>query len=49
MTATPHYTQFIDGSWVDTDRTFDIIDPANGELVATAARGSVEICSLPRA
>ena len=42
MTATPHYTQFIDGHWVDPDRTFDIIDPANGELVATAARGSVE-------
>ncbi|TQC39040.1 aldehyde dehydrogenase family protein, partial [Rhodococcus sp. WS4] len=42
MTAIPHYTQFIDGHWVDTDRTFDIIDPANGELVATAARGSVE-------
>ncbi|PQP14785.1 aldehyde dehydrogenase family protein [Rhodococcus opacus] len=42
MTATPHYTQFIDGQWVDTARTFDIIDPANGELVATAARGSVE-------
>ncbi|QYB00537.1 aldehyde dehydrogenase family protein (plasmid) [Rhodococcus sp. USK10] len=42
MTAIPHYTQFIDGQWVDTDRTFDIIDPANGELVATAARGSVE-------
>lgn len=42
MTAIPHYTQFIDGQWIDTDRTFDIIDPANGELVATAARGSVE-------
>ena len=42
MTAVPHYTQYIDGQWVDTERNFEIVDPATGELVATVARGSIE-------
>jgi acyl-CoA reductase-like NAD-dependent aldehyde dehydrogenase len=41
MGATPHYTQYIDGQWVDTSDRFEIIDPSTGEIFATAARGSV--------
>lgn len=40
--STPHYTMYIDGEWVDADGTFEIVNPATEELVATAARGTVE-------
>lgn len=38
----PHFPLFIDGQWVDTDCQLDIINPATGELAATAAKGTVE-------
>jgi acyl-CoA reductase-like NAD-dependent aldehyde dehydrogenase len=38
----PHYTMYIDGKWVDTDGRFEIINPATEELVATAAKGTLE-------
>ncbi|HVW42770.1 MAG TPA: aldehyde dehydrogenase family protein [Amycolatopsis sp.] len=36
-----HYKMFIGGQWVDTDERYSIIDPANEDLVATAAKGGV--------
>ncbi|MGW4844388.1 aldehyde dehydrogenase family protein [Nocardia brasiliensis] len=32
---------FIDGEWVDADARFEVIDPADETLVATAAKGSI--------
>jgi aldehyde dehydrogenase (NAD+) len=37
-----HYTMFIGGEWVDSDDHFEILNPANEELVATVAKGSAE-------
>ncbi|UFS58325.1 aldehyde dehydrogenase family protein [Subtercola endophyticus] len=37
-----HYPLFIGGQWVDSDERYTIIDPATGELVATAAKGNRE-------
>jgi acyl-CoA reductase-like NAD-dependent aldehyde dehydrogenase len=39
-TTVPHYSQYIDGQWIDTSARFDIVDPSTGEVFATAARGS---------
>lgn len=39
--STPHYQLYIDGAWVDTDEHYEIRSPANGELVATVAKGGV--------
>ncbi len=33
---------YIDGEWVDTDGRFEIINPATGQVVATAARGTAD-------
>lgn len=37
----PHYRNFIDGRWVDTDERYDIVSPADGAVVETAARATV--------
>jgi acyl-CoA reductase-like NAD-dependent aldehyde dehydrogenase len=37
-----HYKMFIGGEWVDADGVYEIVDPATEEVVATAARGTVE-------
>ncbi|WP_432842552.1 aldehyde dehydrogenase family protein [Dactylosporangium sp. CA-092794] len=37
--SVPHYELFIDGRWVDTADRYEIRNPANGELVATVAKG----------
>jgi acyl-CoA reductase-like NAD-dependent aldehyde dehydrogenase len=36
----------IDGEWIDTDESYKIINPANEELVATVAKGSIEHADL---
>ncbi len=41
-TALPHYRMFIDGQWIDTAARYELINPANEELVATAAKGDIE-------
>ena len=33
---------YIDGVWIETDRSFDVIDPATGQRVGTAADGGTE-------
>nr|WP_308114736.1 NAD-dependent succinate-semialdehyde dehydrogenase [Rhodococcus opacus] len=35
-------TLFIDGRWVDTDSTFDVVDPATGEVIGSVADGRSE-------
>jgi aldehyde dehydrogenase (NAD+) len=37
-----HYEMLIGGEWVDAQGVFEIRDPATGELVATAAQGTVD-------
>ena len=41
--ATPHLKNFIDGRWVDSvsGNAFEDVDPANGELIATATKSTV--------
>ena len=36
--ATPHLKNFIDGRWVESSsgESFDDLDPATGEVIATA-------------
>jgi len=36
-----HKNSLINGSWVDADRTFDVVDPRTEELVCTFAEASV--------
>ncbi len=38
---TNHYSVYIDGKWLDTEETYEIRSPANEELVATVAKGTV--------
>ncbi|MFC7502393.1 aldehyde dehydrogenase family protein [Nocardioides sp. GCM10030258] len=38
----PHFRMYIDGDWVDTEERYELINPANENLWATSARGSVE-------
>lgn len=37
----PHYTNYIDGEWSDAAERYEIRSPANNELVATVAQGTV--------
>lgn len=37
-----HYSMFIDGEWVDSDSSYEIVNPADESLVATAAKGTVD-------
>ncbi|WP_067540473.1 aldehyde dehydrogenase family protein [Nocardia crassostreae] len=39
--SVPHYRMYVGGEWVDTAGRFEVVNPATGELVATAARGTV--------
>jgi len=41
--ATPHLKNFIDGRWVDSvsGNAFEDVDPANGEVLATATKSTV--------
>ena len=40
-TSVKHYSMFIDGEWVDADDrvTYEVVDPATEEVVATVPRG----------
>ncbi|GAA4642665.1 aldehyde dehydrogenase family protein [Gordonia humi] len=38
----PHYRMFIDGEHVDTDESFDMVNPSTGEVWATVAKGTTE-------
>lgn len=40
--AVPHYRMYIEGEWIDTGEHYKVINPANENLVATAAKGRVE-------
>jgi acyl-CoA reductase-like NAD-dependent aldehyde dehydrogenase len=40
--SVPHFRMYIGGQWVDTDDRYELANPANEQLVATAARGTVE-------
>jgi len=37
--SVPHFRMYIGGQWVDTDDRYELANPANEQLVATAARG----------
>lgn len=37
-----HYTMYIDGKWIDSGDAYEIRSPADEELVATVAKGTVE-------
>lgn len=41
--ATPHLKNYIDGRWVDSvsGNAFEDVDPANGEVIATATKSTV--------
>lgn len=41
-----HYQMFIDGAWVDAAETFTLVNPANEQAFATAAKGTVEHADL---
>lgn len=41
MGSPRHFTQLIDGQFVDSTEYYDIIDPSTGQIVATVAKGSV--------
>ena len=46
-TDTKHYRMYIDGAWVDAaDDPFEMVDPATGQVFATAARGRTEHADL---
>lgn len=38
-TGLPHHRMFIDGTWIDGVGHYDIVNPANEEVIATVARG----------
>ncbi|MFG2658528.1 aldehyde dehydrogenase family protein [Streptomyces sp. NPDC048425] len=38
----PHYRMFIGGEWVDSEKQYDLINPATEEVIGTAARGTTE-------
>jgi acyl-CoA reductase-like NAD-dependent aldehyde dehydrogenase len=40
--GTPHYRMFIGGEWVDTAEHYDIVNPANGQVEFTVAKGTTE-------
>jgi len=42
MEPLTHQQMYIDGEWVDAVSRFEIVNPANEELVATVARGGVD-------
>ena len=42
MTAVPHFEMFIGGRWVDSAERYEIRSPADEDLIATVARGSLE-------
>lgn len=42
MTTSSHYQMYIDGDWVDSAVSTDVINPASDELVATVAFGNAD-------
>jgi acyl-CoA reductase-like NAD-dependent aldehyde dehydrogenase len=40
-TTTAHYALYIDGTWIDTDESYEIRSPATEDIVATVAKGDV--------
>lgn len=39
--SVPHYSLYIDGTWVDAEESYEIRSPATEELVATVSKGGV--------
>ncbi|HVK29912.1 MAG TPA: aldehyde dehydrogenase family protein, partial [Nocardioides sp.] len=39
--SVPHYSNYINGEWVDNGQPLEVRSPATGELVATVAKGGV--------
>lgn len=44
--AVTHHQMFIDGKAVDADQSYELANPATGEVIATIAKGSVEHLDL---
>jgi aldehyde dehydrogenase (NAD+) len=37
-----HYRMLIGGEWIDSDERYEIVNPANEEIVGTLAKGDIE-------
>ena len=46
ITRVPHHRMFIDGEWTDGTGHYDVINPADEQVVATVARAETAIAAL---